>query len=293
MGKKKDQRKSNALETEIGGEQAATAPIMSIMNDGGHEEKKGKGGGKGKKRSNKLDMLKQAIEDDESDDKVSTDREEPLPLRGKEKSKKRGKERKEKVDNFEKNVDDEEDVEEDTLLSEEVGAMRFDHSSESEPEKDQFEDKEKVKSKKMTRKEKKEAQKKAKFEAEMEQMSVPGSQFAISQQEQSAKGAVLENATDIKVESFSISARGKDLFIDAALTIAHGRRYGLVGPNGMGKTTLLAHIANRALAIPPNIDSLLCEQDVQADETPAVEVVLMADKKRSALLEEVVIQRRF
>ena len=27
--------------------------------------------------------------------------------------------------------------------------------------------------------------------------------------------------------------------------------------------------------------------DVQADETPAVEIVLMADKKRSALLEEV------
>ena len=28
----------------------------------------------------------------------------------------------------------------------------------------------------------------------------------------------------------------------------------------MGKTTLLSHIANRALAIPPNIDCLLCEQ---------------------------------
>lgn len=27
-----------------------------------------------------------------------------------------------------------------------------------------------------------------------------------------------------------------------------------------GKTTLLKHIANRALCIPPNIDVLLCEQ---------------------------------
>lgn len=27
-----------------------------------------------------------------------------------------------------------------------------------------------------------------------------------------------------------------------------------------GKTTLLKHIANRALSIPPNIDVLLCEQ---------------------------------
>lgn len=39
-----------------------------------------------------------------------------------------------------------------------------------------------------------------------------------------------------------------------------GRRYGLVGPNGMGKTTLLKHIASRKLAIPPNIDILYCEQ---------------------------------
>ena len=28
----------------------------------------------------------------------------------------------------------------------------------------------------------------------------------------------------------------------------------------MGKTTLLTHIAARKLAIPPNIDVLLCEQ---------------------------------
>ena len=35
-----------------------------------------------------------------------------------------------------------------------------------------------------------------------------------------------------QIEKFSISARGKDLFVDAELTIAHGRRYGLVGPNG-------------------------------------------------------------
>eukprot|EP00794_Sanderia_malayensis_P016198 gene16198-17828_t len=54
----------------------------------------------------------------------------------------------------------------------------------------------------------------------------------------------------------------------------------------MGKTTLLTHIASRVLAIPPNIDCLLCEQDIQANETPAVEVVLNADKKRLSLLAE-------
>ena len=110
----------------------------------------------------------------------------------------------------------------------------------------------------------------------------------------------------------------------------------------MGKTTLLLHVAERKLSIPPNIDVLYCEQgmsstfvpllqveassscsvlplplyspflctppssvlplpslplppflpptylfsEVKADDTPAVDAVLSADKKRLALLEE-------
>lgn len=54
----------------------------------------------------------------------------------------------------------------------------------------------------------------------------------------------------------------------------------------MGKTTLLKHISDRKLAIPPNIDVLLCEQEVMADDTPAIDAVLKADTKRLQLLEE-------
>lgn len=42
---------------------------------------------------------------------------------------------------------------------------------------------------------------------------------------------------------------------------------------------MLRHIANRAFNIPPTIDVLYCEQEVIADNTPAVEVVLNADVK--------------
>ena len=56
--------------------------------------------------------------------------------------------------------------------------------------------------------------------------------------------------------------------------------------NRHGKTTLLRHIAKRALAIPPNIDVLYCEQEVIADDTPAVEVVLNADVKCKELQTE-------
>lgn len=138
--------------------------------------------------------------------------------------------------------------------------------------------------KKLSKKELKKLRKQQKFESEVQE--VAGSQFSVSQQETTTRTGIFENASDIKVEKFSISARGKDLFVNANLSITAGRRYGLVGPNGMGKTTLLTHIAARKLAIPPNIDILLCEQDVEANDEPAFEVVLKADKKRLHLLEE-------
>lgn len=141
-----------------------------------------------------------------------------------------------------------------------------------------------VKEKKMSKKDLKKLKKHQEFQRQLEEAGEL-SQFSISQQE-GAKSAALDNATDIKVEKFSISAAGKDLFVDASLNITAGRRYGLVGPNGHGKTTLLNHIASRALQIPPNIDVLICEQEVKADSTPAFESVLNSDKVRLALLAE-------
>lgn len=48
---------------------------------------------------------------------------------------------------------------------------------------------------------------------------------------------------DIHVNKFSINYGGKILLEDANLKIVFGRRYGLVGKNGIGKTTLLKHMA--------------------------------------------------
>ncbi|XP_076345924.1 ATP-binding cassette sub-family F member 1 [Tachypleus tridentatus] len=145
---------------------------------------------------------------------------------------------------------------------------------------------------KLSHRDKKKKKKELEYQKQLEAVGKPHSekidaQFTVSQAEKStSQQQQLENAIDIKVDNFSISARGKDLFVNASLHITAGRRYGLVGPNGHGKTTLLKHIANRALNIPPNIDVLLCEQEVVADATSAVEVVLKSDTKRVELLEE-------
>uniref|UniRef100_A0A1B0CM33 ATP-binding cassette sub-family F member 1 n=1 Tax=Lutzomyia longipalpis TaxID=7200 RepID=A0A1B0CM33_LUTLO len=149
--------------------------------------------------------------------------------------------------------------------------------------------------KKLTHKEKKKLKKQQEYERQVEAMTRKGGQgasdldsnFTMSQAHKTGgQKAAMEHAVDIKIENFTISAKGNDLFVNANLLIAHGRRYGLVGPNGHGKTTLLRHLASRAFAIPPNIDVLLCEQEVVADENSAVETILKADTKRLNLLQE-------
>lgn len=67
---------------------------------------------------------------------------------------------------------------------------------------------------------------------------------------------------DIKVDSIDISISGKRLLTDTSLTLAYGRRYGLVGQNGVGKSTLLRALSRREVAIPTHISILHVEQEV-------------------------------
>ncbi|KAJ1489320.1 P-loop containing nucleoside triphosphate hydrolase protein, partial [Baffinella frigidus] len=78
------------------------------------------------------------------------------------------------------------------------------------------------------------------------------------------------------LQGFSISVAGKVLLENADLKIAAGRRYGFVGPNGQGKSTLLMHIAHKKLAVPRNLDILLVEQEVEGSNTTPLEIVLAA-----------------
>ncbi|BBN17941.1 ATP-binding cassette, subfamily F, member 3 [Marchantia polymorpha subsp. ruderalis] len=92
---------------------------------------------------------------------------------------------------------------------------------------------------------------------------------------------------DIRLENFSISLGGKELINSATVTLAYGRRYGLVGRNGTGKTTLLKHMAMHAIdGIPKNCQILHVEQEVVGDDTTVLQCVLSSDIERSALMEE-------
>lgn len=126
----------------------------------------------------------------------------------------------------------------------------------------------------------------AEYEISAAKASAEGAQFACSQTSINVNDPQWQNSLDINIPSFNISAAGKILFKDSPFAITHGRRYGLVGPNGKGKSTLLKMIASKDLVLPPRVDFLYVEQEVVADNTPAVDAVLKADKVRWNLMEE-------
>lgn len=95
------------------------------------------------------------------------------------------------------------------------------------------------------------------------------------------------NVKDITIDNFSVAARGKELLKNASVKISHGKRYGLVGPNGMGKSTLLKLLAWRKIPVPKNIDVLLVEQEVVGDDRSALEAVVSANEELIKLRQEV------
>jgi ATP-binding cassette subfamily F protein 3 len=91
---------------------------------------------------------------------------------------------------------------------------------------------------------------------------------------------------DLLLENFDITLGGKRIITNGNLLLAHGRRYGLVGRNGVGKSTLLRNISSRQLPVPAAKSILHVEQEVVGDDTVALQSVLAADFKREALLAE-------
>lgn len=75
-------------------------------------------------------------------------------------------------------------------------------------------------------------------------------------------GADQAKSKDIKVDGIDVSIGGKRILSDTTLTMAYGRRYGLVGQNGIGKSTLLRALSRREVAIPTHVSILHVEQEV-------------------------------
>ncbi|MCH2546603.1 MAG: ABC-F family ATP-binding cassette domain-containing protein [Alphaproteobacteria bacterium] len=95
------------------------------------------------------------------------------------------------------------------------------------------------------------------------------------------------NITDI---TYRIA--GRTLFENTSLIIGKGQRVGLVGPNGVGKSTLFKLIAGELELDGGDISLItgakmgMVRQDLPDDNTTLLEVVLASDTERSALFAE-------
>eukprot|EP01133_Synstelium_polycarpum_P016936 gene16936-20144_t len=103
----------------------------------------------------------------------------------------------------------------------------------------------------------------------------------------SGSGARSKIGNDIKIDNYSMSVPGKILLQNASLTLAYGQKYGFVGRNGIGKSTLVKKISERdEIVIAPHLRVLYVEQEVTGDDNTPLQCVLKADVEREWLIEE-------
>jgi ATP-binding cassette subfamily F protein 3 len=92
-------------------------------------------------------------------------------------------------------------------------------------------------------------------------------------------------AADIFLPGVTIGAGNKILIEDATVKLTKGRKYGLVGRNGTGKTTLINAICRKEIdKMPDNVHILQVEQEVPGDDMTILDHVLECDVERTRLM---------
>lgn len=88
---------------------------------------------------------------------------------------------------------------------------------------------------------------------------------------------------DLKVESLTVTFHGREIVADTTLELNMGRRYGLIGLNGSGKSTIMQAIYNREVPVPDNIDMFLVSREMPSSEMTALQAVVDVDVERKKL----------
>jgi ATP-binding cassette subfamily F protein 2 len=103
----------------------------------------------------------------------------------------------------------------------------------------------------------------------------------------SATGVLVSRPTarDVKIDAFSLIAHGQVLIQDTLIELTIGRRYGMIGSNGSGKSTFLRCLANREVPIPDHLDIWYLEEEEQPSAVTAFDCVVQVGKDAVARLE--------
>lgn len=91
------------------------------------------------------------------------------------------------------------------------------------------------------------------------------------------------NVKDISVDNLTVLLQGTPLVEEAELSLNFGNRYGLIGRNGCGKSTLMRVIGARCIPIPDGIDIFHVREEIEASDMTAKEAVMSVDRERARL----------
>jgi ATP-binding cassette subfamily F protein 2 len=98
--------------------------------------------------------------------------------------------------------------------------------------------------------------------------------------------ASMPASRDIKIESASLVFHGKVLITDTTLELNYGRRYGLLGENGCGKSTILKAIDKREYPIPDHVDIYLLNEGAPPSDLGALDWVVKEAENEMDRLEK-------
>jgi len=88
---------------------------------------------------------------------------------------------------------------------------------------------------------------------------------------------------DIKVDQVTLNFYGGELLVDTKLELTFGHKYGLIGLNGCGKSTLMSTISNREFPIPDHVDIFHVTREIAPSSKSALECVMEVDEERIRL----------
>ncbi len=91
---------------------------------------------------------------------------------------------------------------------------------------------------------------------------------------------------DVIVHDFTINVGNNVLFQNTNFDISYRQKIGIIGRNGVGKTTLMKYISERKFPIHPSMDMFYVEQEIESTDNTPVEVLLYCDKDRKILHEK-------
>lgn len=100
-------------------------------------------------------------------------------------------------------------------------------------------------------------------------------------------GEAESKRVDIIIEPFSMTTpTGIPLINNCELRIVQGHRYGMIGRNGVGKSTLLDQMVNKTIpGWPQQLDVYMVKQEVNVGEKSVLEHVMDSDLARIRLME--------